>query len=205
MRPYILLKAAVSLDGYIDNAREERLILSNSKDLQAVDLLRSEYDAILVGANTIRKDNPSLVCKTSKHQPIKITITNSGNIDIQSNFFQIGEAKKIIFTSQQSFSLIHDKFKNHATVLAFNDLDGLLNQLYQLGIKKLMIEGGGNVLTQFLAAALFDIFRLAICPVIVANNKAVKLVDDKIELAKLKIIESQQLESIQVILFATEH
>ncbi|WP_026412881.1 dihydrofolate reductase family protein [Actinomadura oligospora] len=54
----MLLSCAASVDGYIDDATEERLLLSNDEDFDRVDDVRASVDAILVGANTIRKDNP---------------------------------------------------------------------------------------------------------------------------------------------------
>jgi 5-amino-6-(5-phosphoribosylamino)uracil reductase len=59
-RPYVLLSCAASIDGYIDDATDERLLLSNDADFDRVDAVRAECDAILVGANTIREDNPGL-------------------------------------------------------------------------------------------------------------------------------------------------
>lgn len=57
-RPHVLLSAAVSLDGRLDDARPERLLLSNAEDFDRVDELRAASDAILVGGNTLRRDNP---------------------------------------------------------------------------------------------------------------------------------------------------
>ena len=59
-RPYVLLSAAMSADGYLDDASGARLVLSDEADLDRVDELRAGADAILVGAETIRSDNPRL-------------------------------------------------------------------------------------------------------------------------------------------------
>ena len=59
MRPYTILSCAVSLDGYLDDTSDRRLILSNTADLDRVDAVRADSDAILVGATTIRRDDPS--------------------------------------------------------------------------------------------------------------------------------------------------
>ena len=58
-RPYVLLSAAMSADGYLDDASGARLVLSDEADLDRVDELRAGADAILVGAQTIRSDNPA--------------------------------------------------------------------------------------------------------------------------------------------------
>src|ERR1017187_9048287 len=63
-RPYVLLSCAMSVDGYIDDNTPKRLILSNEEDLDRVDAVRAECDAILIGAETIRRDNPRLLVKS---------------------------------------------------------------------------------------------------------------------------------------------
>ena len=62
-RPYTLLSCGMSLDGYIDTATDERLVLSNDADLDRVDAVRADSDAILVGAATLRNDNPRLLVR----------------------------------------------------------------------------------------------------------------------------------------------
>src|SRR5205823_1491727 len=63
-RPYVVLSCAMSVDGYLDDATDRRLILSNEADLDRVDGVRADSDAILVGANTIRRDNPRLLVRS---------------------------------------------------------------------------------------------------------------------------------------------
>jgi 5-amino-6-(5-phosphoribosylamino)uracil reductase len=97
-RPYVLLSAAMSADGYIDDASATRLVLSGQADLDRVDELRASSDAILVGAQTIRADNPSLqVRSVARRQqrteaglpprPRKVPITRSGDLDPLARFF----------------------------------------------------------------------------------------------------------------------
>jgi 5-amino-6-(5-phosphoribosylamino)uracil reductase len=62
-RPYTLLSCGMSIDGYIDTATDERLVLSNDADLDRVDAVRADSDAILVGAATLRNDNPRLLVR----------------------------------------------------------------------------------------------------------------------------------------------
>jgi len=97
-RPYVLLSAAMSADGYIDDASATRLVLSDDADLDRVDELRAHSDAILVGAHTIRADNPSLQIRSAARQrqraergltpgPRKVTMTCSGDLDPRARFF----------------------------------------------------------------------------------------------------------------------
>ena len=102
-RPYTLLSCGISLDGYLDAASGERLVLSNEADLDRVDAVRAECDAILVGAATVRNDNPRLLVRTPARQrarvarglcpsPMKVTVTHRADLDVHGNFFATGES-----------------------------------------------------------------------------------------------------------------
>src|SRR5690242_11181960 len=97
-RPYTLLSCGMSIDGYIDSAADERLVLSNDADLDRVDAVRADSDAILVGATTLRKDNPRLLVRASSRRderiarglsptPIKVTVTSRAEFDPSAAFF----------------------------------------------------------------------------------------------------------------------
>ena len=87
-RPYTLLSCSMSIDGYIDGASESRLLLSNELDFDRVDEVRAGVDAILVGATTVRNDNPRLLVRHPDRRrqrveqglpehPTKVTVTNA--------------------------------------------------------------------------------------------------------------------------------
>ena len=97
-RPYTLLSCAVSIDGYLDDASPNRLILSGPEDLDEVDELRAAADAILVGAGTIRADNPRLLVRDPARiaareaagkppHPLRVTLTATGDLDPAARFF----------------------------------------------------------------------------------------------------------------------
>jgi 5-amino-6-(5-phosphoribosylamino)uracil reductase len=97
-RPYVLLSAAVSADGYIDDATADRLVLSDAADLDRVDEVRAGVDAILVGAGTIRADNPRLLVRSAARRaaraadggpasPVRVTLTSRGGLDPAARFF----------------------------------------------------------------------------------------------------------------------
>ena len=72
-RPYILLSCGMSIDGYLDNASSQRLLLSNQDDLERVDAVRAASDAILVGAQTVRQDNPRLVVRSERGRDERVS------------------------------------------------------------------------------------------------------------------------------------
>ena len=71
-RPYILLSCSMSLDGYLDSATEHRLLLSNDADFDRVDEVRAQCDAILVGAATVRNDNPRLLVRSAERRKRRV-------------------------------------------------------------------------------------------------------------------------------------
>ena len=109
-RPYTLLSCSMSIDGYIDGASESRLLLSNELDFDRVDRVRAGVDAILVGATTVRNDNPRLLVRNpelrrrrlaagrSEH-PTKVTVTERGRLDPSSRFFADDGTDKLVYGS----------------------------------------------------------------------------------------------------------
>jgi 5-amino-6-(5-phosphoribosylamino)uracil reductase len=107
-RLFVLLSAAMSADGYIDDASPSRLVLSDAADLDQVDELRAASDAILVGAQTIRADNPRLVVRSAARRegrrqrglppsPRKVTLTASGRLDPGARFFSDHAARPLVY------------------------------------------------------------------------------------------------------------
>ena len=108
-RPHVLLSVATSLDGHIDDASPERLILSGAEDLDRVDAERAAADAILVGAATIAADDPRLLVRSAARRaervarglppsPIKVAITRSGRgLDPSAKFFTTGDGEKLVY------------------------------------------------------------------------------------------------------------
>jgi 5-amino-6-(5-phosphoribosylamino)uracil reductase len=188
--PYVILKSAMSIDGYIDDCTSERLLLSNEADFQRVDQVRSECDAILVGAGTIRIDNPSLLVKSKELQhhrimhglpiqPAKVTITATGSLPKDSKFFTTGEGKKVVYCASGSLAMLTNNLKGVANVDISNieDLNpqSILNDLGNRDIKKLLIEGGAKIATSFLVADAVDELQISIAPFFVGEENAPRL------------------------------
>lgn len=190
-RPYVLLSVAASLDGYIDDATPERLLLSNDEDFDRVDAVRASVDAILVGANTIRADNPRLMVRSDERRekrvtdgkpatPIKVTITSSGEIDPSSKFFATGESDKLVYTTAAAANRLATTMAGTATVIDLGDTvtpDGVLDDLAKRGVERLMVEGGGTIHTMFLAAGLADELHLVFAPFLVGDPTAPRFVN----------------------------
>lgn len=182
----------MSLDGYIDDASDVRLILSGEADLDRVDELRARCDAILVGAGTIRSDDPRLLLRSQARReariargaapdPVRVTLTTSGDLDPAAAIFTSGKAASIVYVASPALAKVRKVLKDRAEVVDAGDpvdLADLLADLANRGIGQLMVEGGRSVLTRFLTANLADELRLAIAPFFVGDSRAPRFVSD---------------------------
>jgi 5-amino-6-(5-phosphoribosylamino)uracil reductase len=191
-RPYILLSCAASIDGYIDDTGKSRLLLSNDADFDRVDEVRAGCDGILVGTGTIRKDNPRLLVRSQARQnarrergttptPVKVTITGHADLDPAAKFFAAGDTGKIVYAASPALDKARERVGAVASVVDAGDpadLHRVLNDLHERGIGRLMVEGGGTMHTQFLAAGLADELHLVIAPFFVGDAQAPRFVHD---------------------------
>jgi 5-amino-6-(5-phosphoribosylamino)uracil reductase len=191
-RPYTLLSCGISIDGYLDGATEKRLLLSNDADLDRVDAVRATSDAILVGANTVRHDNPRLLVRAQARRdervaqglpasPIKVTLTGRADLDPCANFFTTGDVEKLVYCASPSVAAARDRLGQVATVIDGGrpvDVRAMSEDLYARGVRRLMVEGGGTVLTQFLTVDLVDELHLVIAPFFVGDSGARRFVGD---------------------------
>jgi 5-amino-6-(5-phosphoribosylamino)uracil reductase len=191
-RPYVLLSAAMSVDGYLDDATHQRLILSSDADLDRVDEVRANADAILVGATTIRRDNPWLRVRSAARRearqargeladPVRVTITRSGNLDPAARFFaRSGPGETVlVYVPDSAAGEAAARLQGAASVLEAGDplsLPLVLADLAGRGVRRLLVEGGSTVHTQFLQAGLADELHLVVAPVFVGDPTAPRLV-----------------------------
>jgi 5-amino-6-(5-phosphoribosylamino)uracil reductase len=191
-RPYTLLSCCISLDGYLDDATSTRLRLSNDLDLARVDEVRAGCDAILVGANTVRKDDPRLLVRTPalrsartaagrRPSPIKVTVTRTAALDPGARFFTAGDSDRLVYCSSPTAAEARSRFGAAAAVVDAGlrpSLGHVLRDLAGRGVERLLVEGGGSVLTQVLEAGLADELQLAVAPVFVGDHRARRFVED---------------------------
>jgi 5-amino-6-(5-phosphoribosylamino)uracil reductase len=191
-RPYTLLSCSMSIDGYIDGARESRLLLSNADDFDRVDDVRSGVDAILVGATTIRNDNPRLLVRDPERRrdrvarglpehPVKVTVTQRGLLDSSRQFFADDGAPKLVYANSRVASRLDDRLGHLGDVVDAGDpvtMSELVHDLHTRGVSRLMVEGGGVVHTQFLADDLVDELQLVVAPFFVGEPGARRFVGE---------------------------
>ena len=188
-RPYVLLSCAMSVDGYIDDSTTERLLLSNEADFDRVDAVRAECDAILIGASTLRRDNPRLLVNSAQRRavrksrglppyPLKVTVTSSGERAHALTFWHHG-GQKLVYCPDSTVAKVRDRLENLADIAATGavlDFGAMLDDLGARGVGRLMVEGGSTIHTQFLTAGLADEIQLAIAPFFVGDAAAPRFV-----------------------------
>ncbi|GGW74479.1 dihydrofolate reductase family protein [Streptomyces caelestis] len=211
--PYVLLSAAVSLDGYLDDTGPERLLLSSPADFDRVDEVRASVDAILIGAGTVRADNPRLLVNSAERRaaraaagrpeyPLKVTVSGSGDLDPAAQFWHTG-GEKVLYTT--------DKGAERARALGLAtdatdvvplgaDLDWrrLLTHLHDVrGVRRLMVEGGGLIHTQLLTQGLADELQLVLAPLFVGDPGAPRLFGPGgYQPGRLRLLETRRIEDV---------
>ncbi|MET9562364.1 MULTISPECIES: dihydrofolate reductase family protein [Streptomyces] len=188
--PYVLLSAAVSLDGRLDDTGPERLLLSGPADFDRVDEVRADSDAILVGAGTLRADNPRLLVNSAERRaarvaagrpayPLKVTVSGTGDLDPTANFWSTG-GEKVVYTTDEGAVTAAEALRglgvDVVSVGTGLDWRAVLTHLHDVrGVRRLMVEGGGRVHTQLLQQGLADELQLALAPLVVGQPHAPKL------------------------------
>ncbi len=189
-RPYTILSCGVSIDGYLDAATPERLMLSNDDDLRRVDAVRAEVDAILVGAETIRHDNPRLLvrderlraCRRARgwcEHPKKVTVTRGGRLDPAAAFFSTGDCEKLVYVDRRCVGEVRARLGDVSAVVEVGEtvtMGALMHDLWRRGVRRLMVEGGGQIHTQFLTEGLADELHLVVAPFFVGDPRANRFV-----------------------------
>jgi 5-amino-6-(5-phosphoribosylamino)uracil reductase len=191
-RPYVLLSCGMSIDGYVDDTAAERLLLSTEADFDRVDAVRAGCDAILVGAATVRQDNPRLLVRSDARRaervargasptPVKVTVTGRCELDPDAHFFRLGDVDKLVYCASSFVGTARERLGGVATVVDGGEpvnLHRVTADLHGRGVRRLMVEGGGSMHTQFLSEGLADELQLVVAPFFVGDSRAPRFVSD---------------------------
>lgn len=180
-KPFIVLKAAMTLDGKIATATGQSKWITNETSRAYGYKLRDIYDGIMVGINTVIEDNPMLTARVDGGKnPIRIVVDSSLKIDINANVVQDKSAKTIIATTDKADKdkilklqaqdvdvIVVDKDKNDKV-----DIEKLLDILGQQNICSILVEGGATLSGSFVAKKLVDKVYFFIAPKIIGSKEA---------------------------------
>jgi riboflavin-specific deaminase-like protein len=188
-RPYVLLTCTVSIDGCLDDLSDRRLILSTPDHFDRIDEMRAGCDAILVGAGTVRKDDPQLVVRSPARRaarqsrglpptPLKVTLTGAGGLPPAARFFSVGEGGKLVYCASAAVPSTRQRLGPLATIVDAGQpvhLASVLADLHDRGVRRLLVEGGEMVLRAFLHAGVVDELEMAVAPFVVGEAGAPRL------------------------------
>lgn len=180
-KPFVVLKAAMTLDGKIATATGQSKWITNETSRAYGYKLRDIYDGIMVGINTVIEDNPMLTARVDGGKnPIRIVVDSSLKIDINANVVQDKSAKTIIATTDKADKdkilklqaqdidvIVVDKDENDKV-----DIEKLLDILGQQNICSILVEGGATLSGSFVAKKLVDKVYFFIAPKIVGGKEA---------------------------------
>lgn len=180
-KPFVVLKAAMTLDGKIATAIGQSKWITNETSRAYGYKLRDIYDGIMVGINTVIEDNPMLTARVDGGKnPIRIVVDSSLRIDINANVVQDKSAKTIVATTDKADKdkilklqaqdvdvIVVDKDKNDKV-----DIEKLLDILGQQNICSILVEGGATLSGSFVAKKLVDKVYFFIAPKIIGGKEA---------------------------------
>jgi diaminohydroxyphosphoribosylaminopyrimidine deaminase/5-amino-6-(5-phosphoribosylamino)uracil reductase len=171
-RPFVIMKAGISLDGRIALKNGVSKWITGPESLEHAQGLRKQCDAILAGINTVLVDAPFLDCRTDKSKKIKKVILDSrGRTPLKANIFKYSDPQDVFICAPNISRVRLRQFeKKGVNVIREKTLKGLLRELYSSGITSVLVEGGSGVITAFLKERLIDEAYFYIAPLIIGND-----------------------------------
>lgn len=212
-RPYVILSAATSLDGKIATKSGDSRF-SSGKDKIRVYRLRATVDAILVGKNTVKRDDPILTVHQVKGKnPIRIILDSRATINTKSRIIKTcNKIPTIIAVSKKASNKNLEKLRKFPLKIIVSgnntvNIKKLLKTLWKLKIKKILVEGGGAVNWEFVNQNLFDEIIVTITPFLVGSKDAVSIIEGKgfskiAKSRKLKLEKILRLENEVILCYA---
>ena len=183
-RPHVTINCAMSADGKIALPNRKQLRISCDEDIKRMYNLRNESDAVLVGIGTILSDDPKLTVKEKyvkkSKQPLRVVLDRKCRTPKDALVLD-DSAKTLIITKKGNEKQFDYK---HAEVVGcktdnegYIDAECALDLLYQRGVKKLLVEGGGTVIWNFLKHRLVDELSVYIRPCIIGGKNTPTMAD----------------------------
>jgi len=191
VKPFVFINIAASLDGKISDESRKQLRISCEEDFKRVDRLRAESDAIMVGIGTVLADDPRLTVKDEElrrwrikqgkpENPIRVVVDSGCRIPLNAKVLN-DEAKTIVAVSKLADRSKVEKLRQKAEVVTFGeskvDLTALMDYLYEIGVRRVMVEGGATLNFGLLKEGLVDEIYVYYGSMIIGGAKAPTVVD----------------------------
>jgi 2,5-diamino-6-(ribosylamino)-4(3H)-pyrimidinone 5'-phosphate reductase len=214
MRPHVIVNVAMSADGKISTKERRQVRISGLKDFARVDRLKAGCDAIMVGIGTVLADDPSLTVKSEecreyrrKHgwddNPVRVVVDSSGRTPQDSSFLNKGQGKRVVAVSKKADPDTLSLLRKKATVIILGenevDLFFLLDNLGAMGIRRIMVEGGGTLIAALIRAGLVDEIYTFIGNIIIGGRDAPTFADGEgfiheSSFTRLRLLDATRIE-----------
>jgi len=219
-RPYIFINVAMTADGKIDTVARKGAAISSQRDKERVDRLRAESDAVMVGGKTLLQEDPKLTVKSEALRaervaqglppnPVKVGVVTKAELEPHSRFLREGPARVVIFTTHQTSKGQIAFLRSQGADVYTDDHDRVnlvnaLSLLKELGINRLMVEGGATLNFELLRLGLVDEVTAYVAPLIFGGASAPTMVAgsglERSEAIPLKLIQLENWEEGGVVL-----
>ena len=187
-RPFVFINVAMTADGKIDTFRRTGAAISSARDKERVDRLRAEADAVMVGGRTLLDEDPKLTVKSEalrqerlerglSPNPIKVGVVSEADLRPDSQFLTTGPAKIVIFTTRRTSNHHASLLESFGVDVYIDDsekvnLPRALETLKQIGVVRLMVEGGATLNFELLRLGLVDEVTAYVAPMIFGGANA---------------------------------
>ncbi len=182
--PFVAVKVATTLDGKIATYTGSSKWITGSQSREYVHYLRHKYDAILVGINTVLKDNPSLNCRLEGKEtkdPVRVVLDTHLKIPLDAKIINSAASPLIIFTASDNQQKINELIKNGVEVIKEKgktkiNINFVLKKLGEKNITSILVEGGSEVLWSFFEQNLVDKFYKFMAPKIIGGKNSFSII-----------------------------
>ncbi len=202
---FIFSNLATSLDGKIASADRGLFFLGTPADRRQMQVLRKKSDAVLMGASTLRSFKGPLRVRGGKSHPLNIVLSSTlAGISPAWPFFRSADTKRLVFASRRAPAVRQRAISKVADLVLLDpskpSAPQIVKELKKRGLKRLLVEGGGAVMWDFVAAGLLDELHVTLTPWILGGTEAPTLVDgkgfpagkgQKLRLTKLKRLRNE--------------
>lgn len=179
-RPHVTLKLASSLDGRIATASGESRWVTGEAARAEVHKMRAASDAVMIGAGTARADDPSLLARTETppaKQPMRAVVTSRLKLTPQGKLFEsLGEAPLIVFGAERASPAYHVVLEGAGAMIELVPAEGegiamgaVLDRLGQMGVSRVLVEGGGKLAASLIASSLVDRLEWFRAPIVLGD------------------------------------
>ncbi len=192
-RPHVVINVASTIDGKIDTIERRGSAISSERDRHRVDVLRASVDAVMVGGRTLLDEDPRLlvrsaalraerVARGASEHPAKVGVVSRPPLAVDSRFLTAGPARIILFTvsgvpEPEVTRLREREVEVYALGETRVDLVAALTKLADLGIQRVLVEGGGSLNFELLRQNLVDEVQVFVAPLIFGGSTAPTLAD----------------------------